>query len=861
LRCAGCPLQGSEGCAGDGPEKADLVLVGEAPGWQEARDGVPFVGASGRLLNATLAEFGVMRHEVYVTNVTQCRPPVGGDGKDTPPSAAAIAACRPRLIDEIRSRNPKIVVALGATAAAALTGAREKLSDIEGSTNWREELGAFVIPTYHPAAVLHGGTGFFDNIYDTLQRAIQLVKGDIPMPKKRIEVDWEFTRDVARACELLAAMDPVQYLSLDTESKAPWAQPRPKMDELVMIQMYDGIKAVAFDMRVLGKSEWFHRALDKLLSRPKRVVIMHNSSYDIQVLRANGFHYQFEVIDTMVLGLGLTERGEQVGLEPLSRRYLNAPLYKDKLTRSGYSYKLGPMSEAQWMALAEYGCEDAYYTRELVPVLMAAVKAEGTTSLCKDLLTPAQLAFSEIEYHGTMIDMDYVEKLEEEWQPLIDAARVELQSYAAEQGFKASDYTSAQVKGAPCPDCVPKPLHTWLEKYDRKEWRARLQYMRNKVTKVQFGDPSCSRCMKRRFVLVKDDTFNPNSAPQRQALALDILKMKQVNGRSTDKDFWAYHSAHPLSKLFAEYNERNHLMNNYVRGIADDVWSDGRIHPDFLLFGTVTGRLSIHNPPMQTIPKWGVADPTKAKLIRKLFRASPGHVIADFDYKNLELFIAWHYSGDENLGRALTEKDFHTNTAAAIFDTPYDQVTGLQRFNSKFVTFGIAYGRQAWSLSQGELYEITGGDERKAQAYIDKLWGEYPQWHEQYEGWKRDALTKGVLETPMGRKRRWRLITPQLRNRIENQAVNFPMQSLASDVCLSALIRLSKILPAMELGHVLFTVHDSLVFEIKEDRIEEAVEVITREMTTPPFETHIKLFVEAEIGPSLGEVEEWKVAA
>ena len=233
------------------------------------------------------------------------------------------------------------------------------------------------------------------------------------------------------------------------------------------------------------------------------------------------------------------------------------------------------------------------------------------------------------------------------------------------------------------------------------------------------------------------------------------------------------------------------------------------------------------------------------------------HLIVDVDYKNLELFIAWHYSNDDNLGHALVDSDFHTTTAAAIFNTPYALVTGLQRFNSKFVTFGIAYGRQAWSLSQGELFDLTKGDEREAQLYIDRFWALYPGYKREYDRWQWLALNKGEIRTPMGRVRRWRWKSPDQINRIKNQAVNYPCQSLASDVCLSALIRLNKVLGELGLGHVLFTVHDSLVFEVPEDRVHEAMVVIQREMTVVPFPSHIKLFVDAEVGPSLGEVEKY----
>ena len=97
---------------------------------------------------------------------------------------------------------------------------------------------------------------------------------------------------------------------------------------------------------------------------------------------------------------------------------------------------------------------------------------------------------------------------------------------------------------------------------------------------------------------------------------------------------------------------------------------------------------------------------------------------------------------------------------------------------------------------------------------------------------------------------------PQMINHIKNQAVNFPIQSLASDICLSAGIRLDQQLG--DLGRVLFTVHDSLVFEVREEAKEEAIALIERVMITPPMETVAKFAVDIEVGPSLGEVQAWR---
>jgi DNA polymerase I len=375
--------------------------------------------------------------------------------------------------------------------------------------------------------------------------------------------------------------------------------------------------------------------------------------------------------------------------------------------------------------------------------------------------------------------------------------------------------------------------------------------------------------MKRRFVLVRDDTFNLNSSHQKHHLCFDILGMRSGGWgkKSVDKDFWALNSAHPLTKLFQEYNEKNHLLRSYIRGISDDVWKDGKVHPDFMLAGTVTGRLAIHNPPMQTLPKWGVADPKLAKMVRKLIVANVPEVedewvIVEGDFSNLELFVAYHYSEDANLLQALTVHNFHTFTASGIFGRPYewfldpankDEAGGL-RFLSKFVTFGIAYGRQAYSLAQGELKEITGGSEKEAQKYVDKFWGTYPGYYEVYQKWQHLATEEGEITTPMGRKRRWRLIMPNMVQAIKNQAVNFPIQSLASDTCLSALIRINKALPEKGYGEALFTVHDSIVARLRKQYVHEGIALMEKEMTSPPYKTKSPYKVDFEIGPSLGEV-------
>src|SRR5688500_12759289 len=204
--------------------------------------------------------------------------------------------------------------------------------------------------------------------------------------------------------------------------------PRALEDRWLMSQFYDGEKAYAFPMPMVKMIDRLWALFCKVM-RLRRTWIMHNCAYDIQVLKAHGAPVPAEELlrDTMVLGLGLTERGEQVGLKALSRMYCNATYYEQELV--GYSWQRGPQNKQQWIALAKYGCLDVYYTYQLAKILPPLVRAEGTMDLCKNLLMPAQLCFAgDPEYRGTLIDMDHVETLRREWMPLINEARRALQA-------------------------------------------------------------------------------------------------------------------------------------------------------------------------------------------------------------------------------------------------------------------------------------------------------------------------------------------------------------------------------------------------------------------------------------------------
>jgi uracil-DNA glycosylase family 4 len=854
IGCASCPLRETEPAnkrighrwvAGYGPAKARLVIVGQGPGETEVLTQRPFTGPSGQLLNSVLKVHEIPDDEVYFTNAVMC------PGKPTTPH---LVACRPRLFDEIKSREPEIVLTLGMAAFHATCETRTNLRDSDGMLWWSETLARWVIPTWHPAAVLRGGADdqFFPQLNDAILRVSRFLRGidTLPDPYAKRAFKWTFFQSPEGTAKCLTyfenrAAQGRLTIAADTESqvlgrlmpdgkivypggKSGKGRPHPERDRWLLHQMYDGKRAAAINVTTCGPE-----ALDRLarlLQHPNIIWAGHNiCTYDLRVWRHNlgVAPADKNVRDTMMLGLGLSERKLAVGLEPLSRRFLNAPAFKGKLAASGYHHRKGPQNEAQWHHLAAYGVDDTYYGYELNRVLPAHVREEGTMELVKGLLMPLALTCGRIAARGMPVDTSQFEKLDKLWGGRADDLTNQLQELAIEAGW-------------------PK-------------------------------DPAIAKS--------KDGRLNPRSHLQLSHLAYDCLGLTPTQGltnrkwraskwqgkerlRSVDGDFLLGHENTQFSQLMQLIRIYDKLVKTYVRGLWKEIDPDGLIHPDFDLAGTATGRLVVR-PLLQVLPHYGahrlLADQDFAAETRRLFPARPGYVIVAADFKQLEMRVAAALSADPVLAAALRATDPHAVTARYMFQR--EEVDDADRHAAKRVMFGVLFNRSAFTLSRGPLFDVLGGDtisdgerQRMAQQYIDSFWQLYHVLYAAQRSWVRDAMTNGELVTPFGRKRRWQLITDQNQREIENQACNFPIQSTASDMMSTALIRLE---PALQgYGWPLYTVHDQAVCEIREDKLEPALQIIQEVMTEPMFDTNgVEFAVTFEAGPNLGDVEKIQVAA
>ena len=156
-QCAKCPLHQTRTrtVPGQGNPRAELMFIGEGPGFEEDRQGLAFVGRAGELLTRLIVRMGFARDEVFIANIVKCRPTENGDGlKDRKPSESEMHACLPYLRRQIAAIRPQAIVALGATAVEGLIGLTG-ISKLRGT--WREYEGIPLMPTFHPSYLLRGG--------------------------------------------------------------------------------------------------------------------------------------------------------------------------------------------------------------------------------------------------------------------------------------------------------------------------------------------------------------------------------------------------------------------------------------------------------------------------------------------------------------------------------------------------------------------------------------------------------------------------------------------------------------------------------------------------------------------------------
>ncbi len=800
--CAECPL-GPPARPVYGAGVADNVMViGESPGATEVAQGEPFIGESGRLLRTVLRDAGIDPDtEVYYTNAVLCRPKAGVEL-----TRQAIAACNGRLREEIAMVRPRKVLAVGSPGlTAALSEPKlTRITKERGRARWLAYDGtrAVLMPSWHPAAVLRS-----PELIRDLRRDVERL-ATIDKPEVEPEVEIVVVESEDEALAWLRELWTASCLSCDLETEGL----DPSQHRVNSIGFgaltEDGCGAVSV---IIPRHFFSDRVLiavaDLVENHDGPIIDFWNAKFDLGMLdtfftkplRPTGFR------DGMLESFAIDERpmGSQSGrargpgihsLKTQARTRYDDPGYALDIKK----WLATPEEDRDYDALYKYQGLDCYFTRRLADDLMHELThGDVDTELLDGLLYPAVLALKEIEAHGALLDI-----------PRLVALGVDLtvQSAAIVERVREAART---------PDLnLNSPLQ--LSRLLYGELGLRRPFRKHQKSKTHTDEA----------ILV---TLLRTATAVQKTVLQGILNFRGINI----------------------------ALKTFVNGLLRRVSPDGRIRSNFLLHGTITGRLSSQGPNLQNIPKPDDENPDSlGHRIRRCFIAPPGWVIVEADYSQLELRVAAALSGDRVLRENFVQGgDIHRQVAATIFRKPYDKVSKLERYVCKRINFGVIYGQTAKGLMEGQDMAKygSGWTIRQAEEFIDHHRASFPELAQWVDDTIRHAHAYGVVETPFGRRRRFAYIPERMKGETGRQAVNAPIQATASDLCLDALIRLHDRLDP-EQAAIILTVHDSIALEVREDALLGVIALLHEVMEAVPLETDVPFVVDIKSGPTWADV-------
>lgn len=352
-------------------------------------------------------------------------------------------------------------------------------------------------------------------------------------------------------------------------------------------------------------------------------------------------------------------------------------------------------------------------------------------------------------------------------------------------------------------------------------------------------------------------TINLNSPKQKSQFIYTLLGLEHEQAPSTARTV-IEDLDHPWIDAYLDHARLEHIINHYLVPAVRQIKIDGRMHTSTLIHGTTSGRLAYIDPPLQTLPQaYTVGE--FAELRRIFIPDSPEHVIAEFDYNQIEMWMAMGLSHDDNMRHALEAGDIHGATTRNVLHvdplTTTTEEWKIARQLGKKVNFSVIYWISAKELSNPK--KGIGGTVRQAQEHINNFFDEYHDYYDYTLQCVEEAKREGYLRTPYGRKRRFHLM---LDSRQDRQAVNYKGQSIANDYTLSALLHLHNdpYFRTVLGGRILWGVHDSLVTNLRRDRLEESIDYVCSVMESQHIVDLPTVKVEPKVGPNLYDVKEWK---
>lgn len=793
--CDNCPLK-DRVCVPDYvPEKIDLIVVGEAPGYTEAREGIPFVGDSGKLLDRVLIEANINPKNVYKTNAVLCHP-----DKNQTPDHTALLACSERLRTTLQQLDPSIpIVTLGAIATEAMerfSGQvdRRGITTKRGTSyNWDQHT---YTATLHPAFILRSP-----------QYARMLYEDLIKATRKTNTINWLATKyavmDAVNHDKMLAYLEQIadnSYVAFDVETTGlnPY-DTNEKQAKNICLVITDRLDRSLIIPGVMLKFVKIAEAIQKLFNRVK--LVAHNGKFDQSMLLME--HYSINAVvafDTMLASQALSESKGIHRLKQLGTLYLDVPNYEDQLINKHFrsdatsderDYSTVPIND-----LYHYAAIDGVVTLALVPVLYEKMVQDNVLGAF-DMLMRGSNAIVHTQHNGIKIDTEYLIKVADIVNGKITAITQDLRNIVQDQHYNPNS-----------------PDQTTYYIFEDLQLRP--------TTKISYK--------------TKADSTN---AEMLAALPPHPFVLALREYRRVEKIRSTY-----IAPLFAMLDKEDRVHVDYKMYGAET----GRLSAGRSLHGIPRpeGNENVYGDILTDTEKYGA-------MIRGSFCAKPGYKLVAADYSQAELRVLTAECLDPFLLGVynITESERHLKALElfgnAYADLPYNDPiakkyrkiagdlhdrTALEVFDKYkewlLTAPDLAKERRVWckNINFGEVYEggasgISGmmGGKVTAQQLIPiiqrkkQLTPKLTEWKIQQFKQMREL---GYVQTRFGYKRRAHLITNDNHDELKKAAVNAPIQSSASCLTLDSLVYCVN--EGIKICHF---VHDSLIAEAREDEAKD----------------------------------------
>lgn len=601
----------------------------------------------------------------------------------------------------------------------------------------------------------------------------------------------------------------------------------------------------------------------ELFENENIIKVAWNMKFEHKWLMRYNCNYKGRCFDGMLAKYILDEERPNDLKSMVDRFYPEFQGYEDKsrLLASKYGWANIPLKP-----LSKYCALDCDLTLRLMIYFEDKLIKANLYNVFRNLLMPASIVLAESEFNGIDIDVKYLDHLVVTYAEKIRLNELELRNH---KKLKKFERLNKELKIQSLINQVKNEIRS-LEESDKPNAERLISSREEKISRYIAGEFTTNK--EKKFI----EPFNFNSPSQLIELfyksesgfkfpiiAFTKDKFKQdtttpSTAEETLVKLKQFDKAGFIEKLLT-HRGLSKLHSTYMVGTRAMVTPDNKVHANFKIHGTVTGRLSCSDPNLQNIPR-----DTTSSDIKKMFIAPKGKLILQIDYSQAELRVMAEAANDKAMIEWFnTGKDIHLASACKKYNVPYEEALEIysneehkdfttwkkRRKQAKTINFGIIYCQTAKKLAESLSEPAKDGkpalvvSQGEAQKFLDQFNKDFPAVIRFMKTQKEKAYTDGYVKTFFGRKRRLPNIHDDnmgTRMEAERQSVNAPIQGTASDFALfsSILIREYIIRNNKEKWGLkqIYTVHDSLGYIIKPEYIHEAVPVINKICENP--QTH-----------------------